>query len=94
MAVSRKMRREMEKQSGAKKRSIAQKRKAQASAKKRTNPIQFLREVKGELMRVSWPSRSELTSSTTLVLVTATIITGIVYVMDLVFSRVGTFLTQ
>ena len=64
MAVSRQVRRQMEKsQKGAdKKRAAIPKKPAPgAPAKKRTSPMQFLREVRGELGRVSWPNRADLT---------------------------------
>ena len=50
--------------------------------------IQFLKEVRLELKKVSWPSRKELVGSTTLVIV-ASIISGLCLgVFDILFSQV------
>jgi len=50
--------------------------------------ISFLREVKAEVKKVTWPSRNEV-YSTTIVVIIATIFFGFyLYVMDLIFSWV------
>jgi preprotein translocase subunit SecE len=50
--------------------------------------LPFLREVKAEVKKVTWPSRSEV-YSTTLVVIIATIFFGFyLYFMDLIFSWV------
>ena len=43
---------------------------------------QYLRETGQEMKRVSWPGRQELKESTIVVLVTVTIITIILFVVD------------
>ena len=48
---------------------------------------QFFREVRQELRRVSWPSRDELVTFTAVVVITTTVLTGIVFVMDFVFKQ-------
>jgi preprotein translocase subunit SecE len=53
----------------------------------RTSPKQFLREVRSELRKVVWPNRKEITSYTIVVLVTTTVLVGIVWGMDEVFRR-------
>ena len=53
----------------------------------RTSPKQFLREVRGELRKVVWPNRKEVTSYTIVVLVTTTVLVGIVWGMDEVIRR-------
>lgn len=63
-------------------------------AKRRTSPLKFLREVRSELSRVSWPSRSELLSSTIMVIVAVLIITGVVYIFDLVFARLVSLIAR
>ena len=51
---------------------------------KRLGP--FLKEVRAEVKKVTWPSRNEV-YSTTIVVILATIFFGIyLYVMDLIFS--------
>ena len=48
---------------------------------------QFLREVRQELRRVSWPSRQELWTFTVVVLITTTILTAITFGLDIAFKR-------
>jgi preprotein translocase subunit SecE len=49
--------------------------------------IQFLKEVRLELKKVSWPSRKELVGSTTLVIVVSIIAGMSLGIFDMVFSR-------
>jgi preprotein translocase subunit SecE len=58
-----------------------------ASTRSRTRPQQFLREVRGEMKRVAWPSRKEVTSYSVVVLVTVTILMAFVFGLDAVFSQ-------
>ena len=48
--------------------------------------IDFLREVKAELTKVNWPSQSELTGSTTVVIVLTIILAVFVGFMDFMLS--------
>ena len=48
----------------------------------RTPPAQFLREVRGELKRVVWPSRQQILSYSVVVLVLTLVLGAIVYGMD------------
>ena len=50
--------------------------------------IQFLREVKMELKKVTWPNKTETISSTTVVLVATAIITIFLYLCDVGLARV------
>ena len=52
----------------------------------RTSPGQFLREVRGELRKVAWPSRSETINYSIVVLVTIVILTAMIYGLDWLFS--------
>ncbi|MPZ89704.1 MAG: preprotein translocase subunit SecE [Nitriliruptorales bacterium] len=54
----------------------------------RTGPRTFLREVRGELKRVAWPSRKEVGSYSVVVLVTVTLLTLFVFALDQVFAQV------
>jgi len=47
--------------------------------------IQFLREVRQELRRVSWPTRAQMVAFTTVVMITTTAITGYIYLLDQAF---------
>lgn len=61
-------------------------RKQQSSGRERTPPMQFLREVRGELRKVVWPSRSETINYSIVVLVTVVVLTAVIYGLDWVFS--------
>ena len=63
------------------------KRAAQQEKRKRTGVRQFLREVRLELKKVDWPTRQELTTYSTVVLVTITVLTGFVFGVDYLFTR-------
>lgn len=52
----------------------------------RTSPGQFLREVRGELRKVAWPSRSETVNYSIVVLFTIVVLGAIIYGLDWVFS--------
>ena len=56
------------------------------SPQDRTGPIQFLREVRGELRKVAWPSRSETINYSIVVLFTIVILGAIIYGLDWLFS--------
>ena len=58
----------------------------QAASQERTGPLQFLREVRGELRKVAWPSRSETVNYSIVVLVTIVVLGAIIYGLDWVFS--------
>jgi preprotein translocase subunit SecE len=48
----------------------------------RTTPRQFLREVRGELRKVAWPTRSEVINYSIIVLVTVVILTTLIAALD------------
>jgi preprotein translocase subunit SecE len=54
--------------------------------RQRTSPRQFLREVRGELRKVAWPSRKELISYSIVVLVSVSLITLYITALDQVFG--------
>ena len=60
---------------------------AQKEKRERTTVRQFLKEVRGELRKVDWPTRRELATYTTVVLVTVTMMTSLVFALDYVFQR-------
>ncbi len=55
-------------------------------ARQRTSPRQFLKEVRGELRKVAWPSRKELISYSIVVLVSVSLITLYITALDQVFG--------
>jgi len=55
----------------------------------------FLREVRGEFSRVSWPTREELVNSTSVVLVFSALFAIFIGIFDLIISFIwGIFLGQ
>ena len=50
--------------------------------------IQFLKEVKYELKKITWPGRKEVTNSTIVVLIATAIITFFLYLVDVGLSRI------
>jgi preprotein translocase subunit SecE len=49
--------------------------------------IEFLKEARLELKKVSWPSRKELVSATSLVIVVSIIAGLFLGILDIIFSR-------
>ncbi len=56
-------------------------------AEPRTGARQFVREVRSELRKVPWPTRSETINYSIVVLVTLLIVMGFVFAVDWVFSN-------
>ena len=54
----------------------------------KTNPAQFIREVRQEMNKVTWPSRKETTVSTIMVVLLATIAAVFFLVVDGVIGAV------
>ncbi len=59
--------------------------------KRRIGTAQFIREVRGELKRVNWPSRREVTSYSIVVLVAVSLLTAYIFAIDQAF---GAFVFQ
>ena len=57
-------------------------RSAPAPRDQRATPRQFLREVRGELRKVAWPSRDEVIRYSIIVLVTVLLLTAFVALVD------------
>lgn len=53
----------------------------------RTGTRQFIREVRGELKRVVWPSRKEVASYSVVVLVAVSIVTAFIFGLDQAFGE-------
>lgn len=58
----------------------------------RTKPRQFIREVRGELKKVNWPTRDEVRRFSTIVLIALIVVTLAVFGLDYVIEGVSTFL--
>jgi preprotein translocase subunit SecE len=68
--------------------SVKQRRQLAPTARKRTPPMQFLREVRTELRKVAWPSRQELVGYTAVVMVAVVVLTSYVFGLDTFFAKV------
>ena len=55
--------------------------------RERTTAKEFVREVRGELKKVAWPSKAEVVTSTIVVLVAVIIMTLLIFALDWAFSN-------
>jgi preprotein translocase subunit SecE len=53
----------------------------------RIGPRQYLREVRGELRKVAWPTRPEVIRYSGIVLVTIVILTTLIFFLDYFFAK-------
>ena len=60
--------------------------------RKRTTAKQFVREVRGELKKVAWPTGPEVVNSTVIVLVAVIVLTTLIFGMDYAFAKGVLFL--
>lgn len=81
--MSREMKRAMAKRERAGDRLV----RPPAATRKRTKPRQFMKEVRGELGRVAWPSRREVFTYTVVVLVSVAFFMAIIGGFDYVFGK-------
>ena len=56
------------------------------AVEERTSPVQFSKEVRSELRKVSWPSRAEVINYSIVVLITVVVLTVFIGAIDWVFS--------
>jgi preprotein translocase subunit SecE len=54
----------------------------QETKEKRATPVEFLREVRGELRKVAWPTRSEIINYSIIVLVAVVVLTSFIALVD------------
>jgi preprotein translocase subunit SecE len=99
MAMNRQQKRMLQKQGqlGADGAPAARKRPAPqaprpAAKDERTGPIQFLREVRGELRKVAWPTRAEVINYSIIVLVALLVLMALIFGFDYVFGKAVFFL--
>ena len=81
--MSRETQREMDEES-REQRPVAP---ASARKRERTGVRQFMREVRQELRRVAWPSRKEVASYSTVVLIAVVLVTVYVFALDQAFGK-------
>ena len=56
--------------------------KAEGGKEKRSSPIEFLKEVRGELRKVAWPTRAEVINYSIIVLVAVVVLTSFIALVD------------
>lgn len=66
---------------------------AQRLKTERTKPADFVREVRGELRKVSWPTRDEVLRYSVIVLIALVVFTVFVFGLDFLFERLFRFIT-
>jgi preprotein translocase subunit SecE len=93
MAMNRQQKRMLQRQGqlGSDGAPVARKRTAPPAPKpkdERTTPLQFLREVRGELRKVAWPTRPEVVNYSIIVLVAVVLLTAYVAALDYGFGEV------
>ena len=47
----------------------------------------FIRDVRGELRKVAWPTRGEVANLSVIVLVTLILLVGLIFLLDLAFAK-------
>jgi len=93
MAMNRQQKRMLQRQGqlGADGEPAARKRSAPPTPRpkeERTSPVQFLREVRGELRKVAWPTRPEVINYSIIVLVAVIVLTAYIAALDYGFGDV------
>jgi preprotein translocase subunit SecE len=93
MAMNRQQKRMLQRQGqvGADGEPVARKRTAPPAPRtkeERTSPPQFIREVRGELRKVAWPTRSEIINYSIIVFVAVVLLTAYVAALDFGFGEV------
>lgn len=53
-----------------------------------TNPIQFLRQVKQEVKKVTWPSKKEVIHATIMVIIIVAIASVFFFFVDMIFAAI------
>ncbi len=92
--MNREQKRMMER-SGAEKPGTAARRAAPApTSAARVGPRQYLTEVGAELRKVAWPTRPEVVSSSTVVLIALAVMMTLVFFLDLGASKLVVFMFE
>ncbi len=92
MAMNRETKRMLQRQGqlgpdGEPARAKPQARPAPRPEKERTSPRQYVREVRGELRKVAWPTKQEVIRYSIIVLVTIVVLTTMIFVLDYLFAK-------
>jgi preprotein translocase subunit SecE len=89
MAMNREQRRYLQKQGqmDSEGNPIATKRDNRPAPTERVTPGEYVSEVRQELNRVIWPTRTELINYTIVVVITFALVTGLVALLDYLFAE-------
>ncbi len=52
----------------------------------KTTPAQFVRQVKQEVAKITWPTRSETMQGTITVIIMSVMLAGFLFLIDLIFA--------
>ena len=74
-------------EAGLRQAQAPQRKTAPAPSRKRTSPVHFLSEVRGELRKVAWPTRQEVINSTIVVLIAIVVMTTLIFGFDYAFVQ-------
>jgi preprotein translocase subunit SecE len=86
--VNRQTKRQMKRQGGETPAPAERRRPAPPPPhRERTSPKEFIREVRGELKKVAWPSKAEVVTSTIVVLMAVIFMTTLIFGLDFAFSK-------
>ena len=70
----------------ARRRERPQPKQKASGASDRVGPFEFLREVRGELRKVAWPSRSEVVNYSVIVFIAVVMLTLFIFALDFAFG--------
>jgi preprotein translocase subunit SecE len=62
--------------------------------KERVGATEFVRQVRAELRKVAWPSRTEVIHYSIIVLVALLVLTAVIFLLDFVFGKAVIFLFE
>jgi preprotein translocase subunit SecE len=86
--VNRQTKRQMKRQGGETPAAAERRRPAPPPPhRERSTAKEFVREVRGELKKVAWPTKAEVVTSTIVVLVAVIIMTVLIFGLDWAFSN-------
>jgi preprotein translocase subunit SecE len=97
MAMNRQTKRMMQRQGqlapdGTPARRAPQPRPAPRPVKERTGPGEYARQVRAELRKVAWPTRTEVINYSIIVLVALLVLMALIFGLDYVFGKAVFFL--
>ncbi|MGH2703856.1 MAG: preprotein translocase subunit SecE [Actinomycetota bacterium] len=89
--MNREIKRRMKREQRAQEKAMARQRSpvpVQQQRRERAGARQYIRDIQGELRRVIWPTSSEVFTYSVVVVFVVSILTGIVFLLDLGFFEV------